>query len=205
MKVEDLNAFIESYIEGRFQIEHDTNTANQFFGLDANEIVKKKVLRLQRIKQNANSHTNNWKTLLIVELQNKGEIQSALQWSATVKDALLDPETADLYLLIIFDRNDIDISVDECYSIESSEKYCRKYVQRPGQTAVELIDRTFFSKLEDAQQQDDAVDPINTAMATTAEKHPWFTVEEQRKWRAALLSNESGNELIESLFSQIKN
>jgi hypothetical protein len=205
MKIEDLNAFIESYIEGRFQIGNDINTANQFCGLDTNDMVKKKVLRLQRIKQYKNGHTNNWKTLLILELQNKEEIQSALQWSATVKDALLDPETADLYLLIIFDQNDIDISVDECYSIESSEKYCRKYVQRPGQTAVELIERTFLGKLEDAQQQGDAVDPINTAMTATAEKHSWFTVEEQRKWRTALLSNESGNELIESLFPEIKN
>lgn len=205
MKIEDLNTFIESYIEGRFQRETDINTANQFLGFDANQIVKKEVIRLQRIKKNKNCYINNWKTLLIVELEDKEDILSALQWSATVKDALLDPETADLYLLILFDRNAINISVDECYSIESSEKYCRKHIERPGQTALELIDRTFLSKLEDAQQQGGAVDPVNTAMAATAEKYLWFTVEEQKKWRAALLSNETGNELIESLFPEIKN
>ncbi|OJW37286.1 MAG: hypothetical protein BGO54_11785 [Sphingobacteriales bacterium 46-32] len=203
MKIEELNTFIESHIEGRFQRETDPSVANQFLGFDTNQIGKKEVFRLQRITKNGNRH--NWKTLLMVELKDKEDIQSALQWSATVKDALLDPETADLYLLILFDSNDIDISIDECYSIESSEKYCRKYIQRPGQAAHELIDRTFLSKLEDTQLQDDAVDPINTAMAATAEKHLWFTVEEQKKWRAALLSNETGNELIESLFPEIKN
>ncbi|MBN8864960.1 MAG: hypothetical protein J0H92_16420, partial [Sphingobacteriales bacterium] len=101
MKIEELNTFIESHIEGRFQRETDPSVANQFLGFDTNQIGKKEVFRLQRITKNGNRH--NWKTLLMVELKDKEDIQSALQWSATVKDALLDPETADLYLLILFD------------------------------------------------------------------------------------------------------
>ena len=70
---------------------------------------------------------------------------------------------------------------------------------------MELIERTFLSKLEDAEQEADAVDPINSVMAATAEKHPWFTDEEQKKWRTALLSDNSGNELVELLTSETKN
>src|SRR5665647_1442449 len=192
MKIEELNTFINDYIKGRFQVEATEGASNFFCDLDAKKIVKKNVLRIQRIKQSSNSNPENWKTLLIAEIQNKEEIQSALEWSAIVKDALLDPETADLYLFIIFDRNVIDILVDECYNIESSEQYCRKYIQRPGDTAIELIERTFLSKMEDVQQQGEAVDPINTVMAAIEEKHPWFTDKEQKKWRTALLSDNSG-------------
>ncbi len=205
MKIEDLNSIIENKLEGRFQRETDKNMANLFCGFDTEKLLIKDIFRLQRIKPNEEDHAINWKTLLIVELQNKEDIQLALQWAATVKDALLDPETADLYLLIIFDENAIDITVDECYSIESSEKYCRKYIQRPGQTAIDLIDRTFLSILEEAEQSKDALDPVSTALAATAEKYNWFSIEEQRKWRAALLSNASGNELLEDLFPEIKN
>jgi hypothetical protein len=202
MKLEELNTLIYDYIKERFHVEGKENTSNFLCGLDAKEIANKQVLRIQRIKQNNSSNSENWKTLLIVEIQSKEEIRSALEWSAIVKDSLLDPETADLYLFIIFDRSDIEISIDECYNIESSEQYCRKYIQRPGNTPIELIERTFLSKLEDVQQQGDAIDPINTVMAATAEKHAWFTDDEQKKWRNALLSNNSGFELIDLLFSE---
>ncbi|MEN5232421.1 ABC-three component system middle component 1 [Sphingobacterium faecium] len=205
MKIEDLNPLVESYINGRFQLETEKKLSNLLYEFDTNKILKKEIYRLQRIKQNEESHKINWKTLLIVELQNKNELQYALQWAATVKDALLDPETADLYLLIIFDDKIIDISVDECYSIESSEKYCRKYIKRPGQSPIDLLDRTFLSILEDAEESGDGLDPISTAMAVTEAKYSWFTEDEQKKWRSALLSNMSGNELLENLFPEIKN
>ncbi|OFY86404.1 MAG: hypothetical protein A3F72_11435 [Bacteroidetes bacterium RIFCSPLOWO2_12_FULL_35_15] len=205
MKIEELKKSIDDYIKDRFQLETAEGISNLFCSLDEKNLAKKSILRIQRIKQNENGNTSNWKTLLIVEIQNKEEIQYALEWSAIVKDALLDPETADLYLFIVFEKDKADISIEECYNIESSEQYCRKYVQRPDKTPLELIERTFLSKLEDAEQEADAVDPINSVMAATAEKHPWFTDEEQKKWRTALLSDNSGNELVELLTSETKN
>jgi hypothetical protein len=202
MKIEELNTFIIDYIQGRFQLQE--STLSVLLCLDETSIAKK-VLRIQRIKQDNITYHENWKTILIAEVHTKEEIQFAQEWSAIVKDALLDPETADLYLFIIYAPNVFDISIDECNSIESSEQYCRKYIQRPGKTAIELIERTFLSKLEDIQQQNDVIDPINTAIAATAEKHSWFTDEEQKKWRTALLSENSGYDLIELLFSKTQN
>lgn len=205
MKIEELKALINDYIKDRFRIEMIRNFSDLLCSLDEKKIAKKDVLRIQRNKENESSNVPYWKTLLIVEIQNKEEIRSALEWSAIVKDALLDPETADLYLFIVFEKDRADISIEECYSIESSEQYCRKYVERPDKTPLELIERTFMSKLEEAHQEADAVDPINSVMSSTAEKHSWFTDEEQKKWRAVLLSDNSGNELVELLISETKN
>lgn len=200
MKTEELILSITESITDRFYIEDATDFSNMLLDLTENKHLQKSIMRIQRIKKQSETQLVTWKTMLIIELKSNEELKNALEWTASVKDALLDPETADLYLFIIF-KND-DIKLDQSLRIEATEQFCRKYVQRPNKSANELIERTFLSRLKDTKQGVKSIDPLNNALALTEKNNKWFTKEEQQDWKKLLLSNNTGYELIELLIPE---
>jgi len=199
MKLEEFIPIIELNFEMRFIIE-DKLVSSQLFENLAPEELSRKAVRIQRLP---GSDANNafWKTLLIVSLSDKNQLKAALEWAALVKESLLDPETADLYLFICYDMDDYP-SKEECLRIESTEQLCRKYVLQPGELAKGFCDRSFLTKPDITSQKVLGKDPILSAFSSVADKHLWFTEDEQQKWKSVFLSGLSGIELIDKLFKK---
>lgn len=152
------------------------------------------VVRLQRI----DTGTLGWRTFIIATVESASKIDLAIEWSAFCKEELLDPESSDLYLVIIV--TNLDLSIEECVSIEASEKFCRKFILRPNETVDQLLGRTFLLAIEGDASSEGIFDPLSVALSDTAKGVGWFTLEEQNVWRQLLLSSKSGHELVEKLF-----
>lgn len=198
MKTEEFSTAIIASIKDRFY--KDSNDYKEFLELVGDELPQKKLIRIQRIVNEGKEKLNTWKTILIVELENKEKLKYALRWASLVKDSLLDPETADLYLFIFFKKN--NISLEHSLRIELTEQFCRKYVQRPDETAEQLIDRSFLRKIEDSSKKTIDIDPLYTALSLTSSSFEWFTKEEQKKWKNVFLSAYIGSDLVEKLITE---
>ena len=190
MNLDELISALSENAKDRFQIESPNDYSRIFLELTKDRLYQKKILRIQRIINSSDNKISTWKTLLFVELEKVEELKYALEWAALVKDSLLDPETADLYLFIIFE-NDV-LNLERSLRIETSEQYCRKYVQRPNETVDELIERTFLGKIEGGKQSLLTTDPVNNALILTGNKSEWFTKEEQNNWKEIFLSSYTG-------------
>lgn len=199
MSLIGLKKEIQNSIEGRFHVEGHNQLLFDVKGLADKELTDKNILRIQRVFSSNAKNIKTWKTLLLVELENQEEIKHALRWASLVKDFLLDPETADLYLFICFKEK---ITLENCLRIESTEQFCRKYVLRPNESSQQLIERSFLSRLNNTPQDSIYLNPLNKAMSTTSDKYSWLTVQEQEKWIKAFLSDLSGGELIDEIFTE---
>jgi len=198
MKIKEFSTAITESIKDRFH--KDSNDYKEFFELVGDELPQKKLIRIQRIVNEGEEKLSTWKTILIVELENREKLKYALRWAALVKDSLLDPETADLYLFIFFEKD--DISLEHSLWIELTEQFCRKYVQRPDETAEQLIDRSFLRKIEGSSKKTIDIDPLNNALSLTSSGFAWFTKEEQKKWKNVFLSAYIGSDLLEKLITE---
>ena len=200
MKIEELISSITESLTDRFQIEKATDFSSMLLELAENKHLQKSIMRIQRIPKNNELQLATWKTLLIVELRNMEELKDALEWTALVKDTLLDPDTADLYLFISSEKD--EISLEQSLRIESTEQFCRKYVQRPDETFERLIERTFLQKIEDSSKKTIDIDPLYNALSLTSSSFKWFTKEEQKKWKNVFLSAYIGSDLVEKLITE---
>lgn len=200
MKIEELTIEIYRSLNDRFFIEDDYTTLKRFLELAENFKFQNEVMRIHRIPKE--NKLVRCKTILIAELKEISELKDVLHWTASVKDILLDPESSDLYLFVIFETD--DITLEESLRIESTEQFCRKYVQRPNKTVNEFIERTFLSRINSTKQDAEHIDPLNNALLLTGKNNKWFTKEEQLKWKNLLLSNKTGYDLVELLIPKYK-
>lgn len=153
------------------------------------------VVRLQRIAMG----TPGWRTLIVATIGSSTEIDLAIEWSAFCKEELLDPESSDLYLIVAV--KNLDLSLEECVSIEASEKFCRKFILRPNETVDQLLSRTFLLEIAGDSSSEGIIDPLTIALSETAKEAAWFTEDQRDLWRQLLLSSKSGHELVERLFT----
>jgi len=151
-----------------------------------------------QLKRNTNE-TNNWRTILVCLAFSIDSFDKILKWTADVRDELLDPEASDLYLITVITGS--ELSLDICTNIESDDKYCRKYILRPGEDIQGLLSRTFLNTLTNEASHEEIVDPLHTALNNTAKNMAWFTPTIQDYWKAALLSGKTSADLIENLFT----
>jgi hypothetical protein len=114
------------------------------------------------------------------------------------KEELLDPESADLYLIVMLEN--MDLTLEECVSMEASEKFCRKFILRPDETIEDLMKRTFLPVIIEDKTTDAVFDPLTVALNDTGKDAEWFSANERDRWRALLLSSKSGHDLVEKLF-----
>lgn len=138
------------------------------------------------------------RTLLITVLDTQDKLKSAIQWAAVVKDELTEPENGDVYLFIAV--KDEEMTLEQCTAIESSDRICRRHVLRPEETIEDFLSRSFVGPALGSGQTKAIADPLNLALAKTAEKHDWLTVKEQKIWRDAFLSGKTPTDIITSLF-----
>jgi hypothetical protein len=193
MKINELSTLIDKKIETRFIKEKANALTKQLLSLDEN-IETKNLIRIKRANKES---LLTWKTILLVQLEDKESLKDALQWTAAVKNALTDPETSDLYLFLISDNN--IFSIDESMRIEATEQFCKKYVQRKDETPQCLIRRTFLSGLSMNINGAIQIDPVDNALLETGHKFVWFDESIQRKWKKAFFSEDTGNELLDQI------
>jgi hypothetical protein len=140
----------------RFTVQADDKSQKYSLLADDENLTDIAVMRLGRLK----TGTDYFRTVLISVLNNKTELQIALRWAAEVKRELLDPETSDLYMIIVIP----DLPNESCTRIESTEAFCRKFVLRLDESPSELISRTFIAHLSEEESTKEITDPLTEAL-----------------------------------------
>lgn len=193
MKLNELTIYIDELIKDRFVKEDNQSKSTEFFDLDEQNL-HKKVIRLKRLSQ---TNLLFYRTLLLVEINDTLLLSEALKWTSAVKNSLTDPETSDLYLIIVSENN--IYSTDDSMRIEATEQFCKKYVQRDGESPECLMKRTYLSKLSFGGINAIQEDPLKRALQNTNTKHAWFDAEKQKVWKDAFTSDDNGNELLDRI------
>lgn len=137
------------------------------------------------------------KTLLLANSMPAAHVEEILNWCAYAKGNLPDPESADLYLFLIYD--DPIPPLDSCLKIESDDLYCRKYLLRPNEQLDDLLNRSFLSEPGEVAIGEHRSDPLKKALLETATNYPWFDSAEIDRWREVLLFENNGYELANLL------
>lgn len=200
MTFDQFTTYIIDNIESRFSLEGQNDIKTEMKSLISEDIRDKQVVRFcrQSTFDNLNTH---WKTLLMVGITSDNNLRDALQWTAICKELLLDPETSDVYLFIIW-SGERKTSMEECLRIEASEDFCRKFVLRPNETKESFIERTFITKIDVPDPVDLGQDPLIAAFSGLEEQFLWFDEIEKAKWRVAFNSGTSSFELFNILINQ---
>lgn len=193
MKLNELSLYIDELIKDRFVKEENQSKTTEFLDLDEYDL-SKKVIRLKRSFQ---TNLLFYRTLLLVEINDGLFLKETLKWTSAVKNSLTDPETSDLYLIIVSSNN--IFSVDDSMRIEATEQFCKKYVQRDGEIPECLMKRTYLSKLSFGGGNSIHGDPLKRALQNTNSEHAWFDAENQKLWKEAFTSEDNGNELLDKI------
>jgi len=193
MRLEELSIYIDKVIENRFVKETTNNIYEHLLALDEKSL-NKSVLRLKRYNK---TELNTYRTVLLVQIMEADELKNALQWVASVKNSLTDPETSDLYFMLISENN--IFTIDDSMRIEATEQFCKKYVQRGDENPESLIRRTCLAGF--SVNNDDSIqsDPVNNAFSKTSQKYTWFEESVQQIWKEAFYSEDNGNELLDRI------
>jgi hypothetical protein len=191
MTFEQFTTYINERIKSRFTIIDQDSICEEMMDLSSANLINKQVIRFSR------QHVSSFKTLLTVGI-NHERLMDALEWVALSKDLLLDPETADIYLFILW-TDETTPSLDECLRIEASEDFCRKFVLRPDENEQSFVERTFISGLDTPNPVDLGQDPLIVAFKGLEEQFPWFNDIEKAKWREAFNSGISSFDLFYKL------
>ncbi|MBC7759507.1 MAG: hypothetical protein H7069_11670 [Phormidesmis sp. FL-bin-119] len=196
MNFEPFLSVLSEQIKNRFEVSENDSRSEEFMNIGADYLFDKKVLRLLRSNKKLDI-TVYCKTMLMVDIRRE-ELRDSFEWGALVKEMLLDPETADLYLLIFW-KAEVKPSLEECLKIESSEDICRKFVFRPHETIESFIERTFLKEVEAPQPLDLGQDPLISAFSGLEEQFGWFSEAEKARWKEAFGSGASGSDLFDEL------
>jgi len=181
-------------VKERYVLQEDTGQSNGFKALFPGEGQGVHVLRIKR----KGTHLASWKTLLFIFEADQSVIPKCLTWAASVREELLNNESSDLYLFIIPKSSD-KIPIENCIYIESSDQFCRKYVMRPDETFLDLVDRTFLYQDQYNAEITEISDPLIAALDKTGNSLTSFSSVEQNIWKNILLSEKSGIETLEAL------
>lgn len=181
--------------KSRFEVDLEPKTLSSLLALAPGALEDRQALRIRR----EGVKSGGWRTLLIASIRSLEDLPKVIRWSAEVRDYLEEPETADLYLLLIV----ADVPEEECIQIEADEQFCRKFVQRPGESIVGMLDRTFLNQLTKGTVETGSAEPLAQALSNLGTRHTWLTPDQQEVWRTALLSGVTGAELAEALLQAV--
>lgn len=193
MKLEELSSYLDKHICERFEKESSMDVSKRLFDLDEYELDK----FIFRLKRKNLSNLKTYRTFLLVQLNDNETFRGALQWVAAVKSSLTDPETSDLYLIVVSENN--FFTIDESMRIEATESFCRKYIQREDERPEDLIRRTCLASYSKTQGETLKMDPVNIVFSKTQKKFSWFDNSIQHIWKDAFYSIYNGSELWEKI------
>lgn len=197
MTFDQFISYIHRQIEARFSIKSQGTIENEMIEVASENLQNKELIRFFRPLETSEP---SLKTLLVVGINSDSNLKDVLQWAALCKELLLDPETADIYLAIMWTK-ETQPSIEECLRIEASEDFCRKFVLRPNETKESFVERTFFTKVEAPTPLDLGQDPLISAFSVLEQEFAWFNDEEKVKWREAFSSGMSSFDLFNTLIN----
>lgn len=183
-------------VSNRYLVQSDNSEDIYWKSLFPGEKGNVSFLRLKRKSSDAAS----WKTLLFVFEVDQQIVPQSFSWAASVKEELLNNESSDLYLFLIPKLSD-KMLIENCIYIESNDQFCRKYVMRPDETFIDLINRTFLYQSEMNNQINEISDPLIAALEKTGNNLTTFTLERQITWKNILLSGKQGVDTAEALIN----
>lgn len=195
MLIEQFLEAVQSRAVGRFELQTAGAEIDALQALGSAQLTHRQVVRLRR----TGTERAGWRTLLITALDSASNLTAANRWAAEVRDSLPEPGTADLYLFLLADGISDNVGAD----IEASELFCRKFVMRQKESAEELLDRTFLTRVFSQTEGVSFTDPLQAALSQTADRHPWFSARQREAWRGALLSGKPGSDIVDDLLAQV--
>lgn len=198
MTFEQFVAHINASTENRFVIEDQSDIKNEMLSVAPENITNKLILRFCR-QLSSGLLNHNMKTLFVVNIS-PDIFKDSLQWVALSKEVLLDPETADVYLFIMW-KEETSPSIEECLRIEASEDFCRKFVLRPFETIESFIERTFLKKIDAPLPLDLGQDPLISAFSGLEDQFTWFDESEKTRWKEVFNTGTSGSDLFDALMT----
>ncbi|GEM_PF-604252 len=185
--IQELVTAITKRAEGRYEVHL----------VDEDEMVSPSIdigmtaIQLRRI----NRENAGWRTVLITAFpSNKDNIQSAFRWAADIRDLLAEPQTADLYMFMLIDG----VESEDAARFETDDRFCRKVVLRKHEDIDSFLDRSFLASLTPARDGNDISDPLLASLNSMCQAHNWVKPHLE-KWRELLLSEKSGDEIVNSL------
>lgn len=191
MKTREMEAQIRDRARGRFDVFIDnslTNLAEQ----PLNDVTALKVRRTIR-------PLSSGRTILLAAIDKIEDWKIVVRWTAQVRDILPEPETSDLYLILLAQG----FSAHNRSRIEADEQFCRKYVTSSLNEMPQLLDRTFLASLSASDIGTEIVDPVTAAFIATQNNHAWLTNPLQEQWLKTFLSEKPGKDLIPGIIDNV--
>ena len=184
MKTQEIEAQVRIRAQNRFEVSVDEFLAR----LAEPSLADVFALKLRR----ADMPNSSGRTILLAVIDKLEEWKTVSRWTAQVRDVLPEPETSDLYLILLAEG----FSSHNCSRIEADEQFCRKYVTTSVEEIPSLLDRTFLAPLSVSGTGDGIVDPVTAAFQSTQAKHAWLTNALQEHWLRTFLSEKAGKDLV---------
>ena len=185
--IQELVTAITKRAKGRYEVHFP----------DVDEMVSPSIdigmtaIQLRRI----NRENAGWRTVLITAFpSNVDNIQSAFRWAADIRDILAEPQTADLYMFMLIDG----VESEDAARFETDERFCRKVVFRKQEDIDSFLDRSFLASLTPARGGNDISDPLLASLNSMGQAHSWVAPH-LATWRELLLSEKSGDEIVNAL------
>lgn len=178
---------------GRYSVEDsvESEVVRELEELCPTGLTAHHVLRLHRVGR----ARAGWRTILVVVLGEGEQWRDVLRWAAAARQALPDPEAADLYLIAAGPG----LGQLNAGSLEADEYFCRKVVLHPGEPLEHLLDRTFLAReLPPAGPGTSVGDPLAEAIAALVTAGTLSATQAQ-SWRDSLIREPGGRDLADKL------
>jgi hypothetical protein len=184
MKTQEIEAQVRTRAQNRFEVSVDEFLAS----LAEPSLADVSALKLRR----AELPNSRGRTILLAVIDKTEDWKTVSRWTAQVRDMVPEPETSDLYLILLAEG----FSSHNCSRIEADEQFCRKYVTSSLDEISLLLDRTFLAPLSVSGTGGRIVDPVTAAFQSTQAKHAWLTNTIQEHWLRTFLSEKTGKDLV---------
>lgn len=191
MKTREMEAQIRERAQNRFDVFLD----NSLTFLAEQPLSDVTALKVRRTGKPSSSG----RTILLAAIDKIEDWKIVVRWTAQVRDMLPEPETSDLYLILLAQG----FSEHNRSRIEADEQFCRKYVTSSLDELPQLLDRTFLASLSASDIDADIVDPVTAAFMETQINHAWLTNNLQDQWLKTFLSEKPGKDLIPDIINNV--
>jgi hypothetical protein len=187
LTIPEMVAAISKRAEGRYE----TLSSNNVEPASPSTEFESATVQLKRVNQDG----AGWRTVLIAAFPfDSAKIQDAFRWAADVRDMLVEPQTADLYMFMLIEG----IAPEDAARLETDDRFCRKIVVREQEDVSSFLDRSFLAPLSPAGNANDISDPLLASLNSLALAHSWVAPHLE-VWRELLLSGRSSSDIAEAL------
>lgn len=186
---------IEAQIRARVQSRFDVSVDRSFTLLAEKPLNDVTALKVRR----STKPESSGRTILLAAIDKIEDWLLVARWTAQVRDMLPEPETSDLYLILLGEG----FSPHNRSRLEADEQFCRKYVASSIEEMPQLLDRTFLTSLSTSETGSTIIDPVTSAFQAIQIKHSWLTDSLREQWLKTFLSDKAGKDLVPDIIGNV--